>query len=155
MDHNPYTPPAAPVADASEPLRPVERPRQVDRAVRLLWIVLALGVVNSALQWRVLAASPASLATILLVQALGIGIAAWLTIKISGGRNWARITYLVMAVIGLPMIVLSLPATFNVSPISGVVTLVQIGLQITALYLVFSEPGREWFRRPALTSPQA
>src|SRR5215510_12692932 len=92
MEQNPYAAPQAQVADA-EPGLPAHKPSQVVLAVRLLWGMLALGVVNSAVQWpKLVETTPPEM--IIAIQLVTFGIIAWLTIKISSGRNWARITYL-------------------------------------------------------------
>ena len=146
MNHNPYTPPQAPVSDAAEVSQPAQKPKQVSMAAQMLWATLALGVINTALQWKYLMAV-FSVEMLVVTQLLTLGIAAWLTIKISAGRNWARITYLVLTIVGLPAILLQLPATFARAPVSGLVGGVQLVLQLYALYLIFFEPGRRWFRR--------
>jgi hypothetical protein len=65
---------------------------------------------------------------------------------IERGRNWARITYLVLYLVGLPFFVLSLLATWRYSLIAAGSGLVQTLLQTVALVLLFLRPSREWFR---------
>ena len=147
MTQNPYAPPRAHVADAQEVEGPGVRPIQVARAVQMLWITLGLGVINTALQWQFLTASiPVEIA--LLTQLFTFGLLAWFTVKISAGRNWARITFLVMSLIGVPAILIHMPATFVRAPAAGIIGTIQFLLQCYAIYLIFSEPGRRWFRRP-------
>src|SRR5688572_3939693 len=146
MNHNPYTPPRAPVSDAAEVSQPAQKPKQVSMAAQMLWATLGLGVINTALQWEYLTAV-FSVEMLVAIQLVTLGIVAWLTIKISAGRNWARITYLVLTILGLPAILLQLPATFARAPVSGLIGGLQLALQLYALYLIFFEPGRRWFRR--------
>jgi hypothetical protein len=144
VDRNPYAPPKAAVADATAN-RQMEKPSQVTTAVRLLWSSLGLGILSSALQWEYLA-SLGSVGFILSVQILSFTVLAWLIWKISVGRNWARITFLVLAIIGLGFLA-QIPSVFERSPASAVVGVIQLLLQFAALYLVFADPGRRWFRK--------
>lgn len=123
-----------------------QKPAQIVMATRLLWFTLALGVVNSALEWQFLT-STTSVGLLVSTQLLTFAVVAWLTIMISRGRNWARITFLIMSIIGLPVVFMQFQAMFARSPISGAISVLQLLLQIGALYLMFSEPGRRWFRR--------
>jgi hypothetical protein len=145
MEQNPYAPPQAPVAEA-EPARPAVKPSQVVLAVRLLWGMLALGLMNSAVQWpKLVEATPAEM--IVAIQLVTFAIVGWLTIKISSGRNWARITYLVLFLIGLPGFFLQMPAVLAYSMLAAVLSFVQLAAQGLALVLVFRKPGSDWYRR--------
>ena len=125
---------------------PAERPAQVSTAVALIWVSLGLGVVNSVLDWRHLT-SRSSMSYVLTVQLVTLAIFALLIYKTSCGRNWARLTFLILGVVGVPFFLYQLPAAFERAPISASVGVVQLLLQVGALYLVFSAPGRYWFRR--------
>ena len=138
--------PQEPAAGTPADFRPVQKPAQVTTAVRLLWTTLGLGLVNAVLEWRFLTAAT-SVGLVLSTQVLTFAILAWLTIKISRGRNWARITYLALLLVGLPVAFLQFPTIFTRSPISGAISVAQVLLQVAALYLCFSDPGRRWFRR--------
>jgi len=121
---------------------PAERPSQVLLAVRLLWASLGLGIVTSAIMRPHL---PPGRET-LFIQVATFALLGWLTYKIWAGRNWARITFLVLWVLGFIPAVPILLRTFGVSPLAGSINLVQSLLQIVALYLVFTNPGRSWFK---------
>jgi hypothetical protein len=145
MNPNPYAPPAAPVADTFENTGLASKPSQIELATRMLWITLGLGVINSALEWNSLI-STSPVAVVLSIQVLTFGILAWITVKIGRGRNWARILYLVTSLAGLKIILIQLPALFARSALVGSIGTVQVLLQLASLYLVFSEPGRRWFK---------
>ncbi|HZL13225.1 MAG TPA: hypothetical protein VFC85_03695 [Verrucomicrobiae bacterium] len=78
-------------------------------------------------------------------------IMAWLTYKTNQGRNWARITFLVLYIIG---IIVSIPI-FLKSPFSitnlGIYILHAI-LQVIALIMLFSRKARPWFQPTAGSS---
>jgi len=130
-------------AETPPPARP---PAQVAAAAWMLWLTLALGAINAALEWGYLT-STTSVGLVFATQVVTFGILAWLTIKITRGRNWARITYLVLLLAGLPVAFLQFPTIFSRSIVAGAISVMQVVLQVASLYLVFSDPGRRWFRR--------
>lgn len=144
---NPYAPPQAVVQDAAEIQMP--RPRAVTVAVWMLWIEVALSTTGAALQMRN-ARETIALISILIGAVLLQGLSALFIYKIWKGRNWARITYLVLTLIGILSLVqvvtvLSKGVTF-LPGVEALLTSVGMTLDLVALYLVFV-PGRAWFRR--------
>ncbi len=148
---NPYAPPIAPVADSIRP-RPIEKPRQVIIAARLLWIDLALELVNwvvQSLPWTssALVAGLAASTHLAVPSALGLGVRTWLTIRISEGRNWARVALLVMVLLS---VVLNLVVGSRVLARSPMAEFERIGLTVlllVALALLFTPRASEWFKR--------
>ena len=68
-------------------------------------------------------------------------------------QNWARWTFLVLFVIGLPLSVPQLLATFQTSALSAVLGLVQLLLQVYAFFLIFTGNAKDWFRKtPTLSA---
>ena len=135
-----------------------ERPASISAVVTLLYVVLALGVIRSAIVFGRLSAqagaefgrlSPVAGASfVLFVQGTSFAFVWFLIFMIGRRRNWARVVFLVMFVVGIPFTVKPLIDSFSASPISGVLGVAQLALQITALYLLFRPAGRAWFRRP-------
>lgn len=129
-----------------EPQSAAQRPQPVGTAVNLLWASLAVGLVKTAIEYSYLMtqASAAFTNGILLFTFSLIG---FLIFKISTGRNWARITFLVLFIIGVLPTVLIVFGEFSRSPIVGTISVAQIGLQGHALFLLFTRPGSAWFRK--------
>jgi hypothetical protein len=142
--NNPYAPPQAPVRDSID--KPTSKPSQIVTATNLLWSTIPLGIANGVLQWRFLAAL-GSVEIIVLTQILAFCVTAWLTLKISSGQNWARITYVIVSLLGLPAIIFQLPSVFSRTPVGGGITLLLVVIQVYVIWLLFSEPGRQWFSR--------
>lgn len=132
------------MTDTAKDNPPPPKPVQVDLAVRLLWLTLGLGVVNSALQWKYFA-STMSMGMLLWVQFATFAVLAWFTTRISAGRNWARIAYLVMLAVGVPVLFTEFQAVFGRSVVAGSISVAQFLLQLVAMALVFTGPGRRWF----------
>ena len=70
-----------------------------------------------------------------------------LTINIFRGRNWARVAYLILTIIGLPINVAIIAADVSNNPIIGLLTFMSVALPMPALWLLFTEPGKNWFQR--------
>jgi uncharacterized membrane protein len=142
---NPYAPPLAPVGD---PMRstPIDRPRQVVLATRLLWAALAISIAKWVLEWEsVDTALPVYIAVPSAI--VGFVVRAWLTIKIYEGRNWARMTLLVLALLGLVVFLVTASRVFARSPTSVFMRIGLTALLLAALGILFTRPASEWFKR--------
>lgn len=124
----------------------VEKPQSVRVAVNLLWASLAVGLVKMLMDFSsLIAVGPAAFTNFVLIVIFAI--AGFLIFKLSAGRNWARMTFLLLFVIGmLPTLPLVL-SEFSRSPVVGALSAAQIGLQVYALFLLFTKPGSAWFRK--------
>lgn len=121
------------------------RPEKVGAAVTLLYITLGIGVLRSIMEAS-LHAKLVSPAFVLFVMFVIFGT-MWLFIYLIGrGRNWARITFLVLFIIGIPLSVRPLLQTLAASPISGLLGIAQTTIQVVALVFLFQNPSSEWFR---------
>jgi hypothetical protein len=119
-------------------------PTQVQLAIRLLWAQLGLGLINAVIQWNYLT-SQATPQFVIAVQATTVAVIAWLIYKMWKGRNWARITFAILFLLGLIPALLILAATFNRSLVVGCLSVAGLICQLVALYLIFVSPGRSWF----------
>lgn len=52
-----------------------------------------------------------------------------------------------MLIIGMPGFALQMPALFEYSLLAGLLSIAQVVVQVVAMYIVFTEPGRGWYRR--------
>jgi hypothetical protein len=145
MERNVYSPPTAPVADLTNPVVAMGRPRQVSVAARLLAASLALGVITSTIVQPHTAMNSRAALVQISSEILTFSIIAWLAYKIWIGRNWARITFAVLTGVGWAFYVPALIRIFQLSPVAGSINILQTLLQLAALYLLFSNPGRAWF----------
>ncbi len=97
--------------------------------------------------------SPVFIAIVLIVV---FGLVSLLVFKISAGRNWARIAFTVLYLLGIPACVgLFVNKQIMQSPIDSIVMLIQTALQGYAMYLVFTKPGNSWFQKAAVDAKQA
>jgi hypothetical protein len=142
-----------PHVDATEPARSYEEPpSQVVMAIRLAAINYGLGFLSLFVfrDYFLTLQSPGSL---IVNQLLGLALSIWIYYKIYKGRNWARITLLVLCVLGGLM---TLSRVFMekfaelIAPapeLAKVQMIVGMTISLFILWLLFVSPGRRWFRR--------
>jgi hypothetical protein len=154
MNDSRYSPPKAAVADIAPAQEPGmrQRPRQVVLAVWLGAVAYIVAMVLLVVAWDYYARRQ-SIIRVGLAQVAGIVFWVWLYFKIHGGRNWARITWLMVSVgsvIGGALLILG--STFG-GMLEAPTLIVKVGaacriaLNATIFWLLFVTPGREWFRR--------
>lgn len=123
----------------------ISRPKKVGTAVKLLYITLGIGVLRSIMEAS-MQAQMASPAFVMFITFFVLGI-MWLFIYMIGkGRNWARITFLVLFIVGIPLFVPPLLQSLAVNPISGLLGIGQTVIQVIALVFLFQKPSSDWFR---------
>jgi hypothetical protein len=150
-----YAPPRSQVADAEEDL--IERPPKVTRAVRCLWIgwvlsaLIVLYTLGKPEEVRNVGPAFDARATILAftisICALMYAVAAWINVKISRGRNWARILYLVINLLWLPALpALAIGAFAGAIPVFELLAnLASFALSMVTCYLLLTRESNEWF----------
>jgi peptidoglycan/LPS O-acetylase OafA/YrhL len=151
-DDRRYLPPTAELLDVDAEREIAERPRQVRWATVLLWLSFTLGTAVTAYDWRqATGADPSELAPATTAVIAGFTVAlfalnAFLNVMVYQGRNWARIVYLGVALLGVAFFFLPGDGepeslTERVAYAMGSV------LDLAAMALVFTRPGSLWFRR--------
>jgi hypothetical protein len=148
MSDNRYAPPGAPVHDVPLPRQMNTRPREVVLAVQLATGGYLLGLAVIVMTWDFYSRlrSPSAL---IWNQALSLIILVWLYTKIYAGRNWARVTLLVLSLIGA---LFSFNRTFmniitGAPMLAKINMIIALGINATILWLLFISPGREWFKK--------
>ena len=148
----------------------MQKPKNILLAVNLIWSALAVGIVKSFIDLAgtmqhnpvksfidlagTMQHNPALAIVISVIGVIGViilGLMALLNSKISSGRNWARITFLVLYLLGMVPSFFIFLAIFKESVFAGVVFIFQAVVQAAALFLMFTKPGSEWFNKGAHT----
>jgi hypothetical protein len=139
---NPYAPPKSDVAVPIPRAAAAARPSPVTRAVRLLYLSLPLMVLSTAYDYEGLPGEAVfyAVATLLL---------AWLYSRIGRGRNWARITFLVLTLISVPAMVEHYPELRADAVWHLVLDLTVLAMEFAAAYLLLTRPAASWFRGAA------
>lgn len=124
------------------------KPKSVALATTLLWICVALGLVTALLDQQRLAevATPSFINIVLFVCfATIVGV----TLLISARKNWARITYAVLFLLGLVPGLSTILKSFATVAVVGMIPLASACLQLAALVLLFLPSANSWFRGEA------
>jgi len=124
------------------------KPKELALAVNALWASLAVGLVKLLIDHaRLGSMAPPLLTNFTLV--FTFVLMALLIFKISHGRNWARITSLVLFLFGLLPAVPIMLREFVNSPVTGALSLAQAAIQAFAFYLLFFSAAAEYFKKKA------
>lgn len=151
MEHNPYSPPRTEVAEFTAPEEAVPRPRRVTWAVQCLWIEFLLGVVQASrtlFRWQP-EEGEAILYILLVFAAVWFSAQAFVIVKLGARRSWARYVVLVTTLLGVVQFLPSLRRDWYVDGLNVGLSAFQLELDCAALYLVFTGPAKEWFRKRA------
>jgi hypothetical protein len=66
---------------------------------------------------------------------------------IGKGKNWARVTFLVLTILGTPSAIKALIDGVSVGTFSSLLGMFQMAIQFCALILLFRSPAKDWFRK--------
>ena len=134
----------------------IPAPAEVRWGLKLLWLSLALGVVQFLLFLPVAVSTlPAdSVGRGAAVFGFAFQIAAYMlgayvNISIARQKNWARIVKLLLAVASLVPQVMFSP---SLAGFEYVRVGISPALDVAALYLLFISPGRRWFRQASIAT---
>ena len=147
--HNPYSPPAAQVADASVPA--VQRPWQMKVAVRLLWASIVIGLVGIGFEPATISSTIEKLplfgvVVVLSAMVVMFAMIAVVIVCIARGHRWARIVYSALVALNFIGIYGGVTSSFAISWYYGALYLLGIAVDLTSVILMFSPPANRWFR---------
>ena len=118
-----------------------EKPVEVINAVKLIYVSICAGIINSIIEHHAV-----SIEEWLPQIVFSYGISFLLATKISFGKNWARITYLIIIIIGIPPIILNFITAVSRSPVVGAIMLLTFVLQFAAVVLLLNNKSKTWFK---------
>ena len=124
------------------------RPRPVIWFERVMLLAVALGILNTALEWNYLnAAMPPPLRGLPII-AQGIFFAAYLLLLWLISRRGSRIArwvFLVLVVAAVPLAIVSPPPTLSLGPVTASIAITQYLLSLVGLELIFKADAKPWF----------
>ena len=132
----------------------IARPVSVRQAVVILYASLGLGIVRSSLEAQQLSAS-APLGFVFAVALCVLVLMALIVYLIGSGKSWARMVFLVLFLLGCPLAVRPLLRSLEATPVSGILGLLQIVMQLLALVLLFQRSASNWFKAVKLANRTA
>jgi len=126
-----------------------QKPKAVEIAVLVLWLTLALGLVMSVV--RISHTSlPVSSTLVYSILIISFAFSALCIYKISRGRNWARIIYLILLLLGMFKTVPSLILAIEHAPFSGSLSATVVAAQLVAMAFLFTGSSNGWFEQRRL-----
>ena len=122
-------------------------PTKVRIATVLMWLIWVAGTVYSLGAWM-MARRTGYPALVLLasIYVIVVALLALLIRAVMAGRNWARITYAVLAVIAITAIIFSWISSNPVMKVVGGTLVIAYSIILT---LLFHSASRSWFSKPA------
>jgi len=130
--------------NGEKPSESMERPLEVLCAVQLGFASLVLALI--AIPLRPVVIKPQLLGVVILAIVFGLLFTSFLLIMILRGQNWARLLFIILFFIGLPFAFPGILLTLQKTPISALVRLMQLSLQMMATILLLQQPARNWFK---------
>jgi hypothetical protein len=121
------------------------RPTKVSWAVYLLYASLFIGVVNGLL-WFGRLSKPNSIFFAVFIVTSALYVSWLLTFKISKGKNWARLTYLILFIIGL-LFIKPILISFTTNPLQTGIENLPLLMQGIAIILLFQKTSTKWFQQ--------
>ncbi|MBU4565583.1 MAG: hypothetical protein KKE29_12745 [Proteobacteria bacterium] len=126
---------------------PTTRPSKSNTAIILLYVAWALGVLRAFLGAPAIShlGSEGQAGAAVAIVVVIFAIMLFFIFMIGKGRNWARITFLVLYIIGTVMMVVGLVsgAPFGAAALMDIV---QVIIQLVALVMLFSAESNAWFQ---------
>lgn len=123
----------------------VGRPKEVTRAVQFISASFIIGGIRAVfdLAQKV---SGGSLFVAILVLVVFLGICFFFVGKIAAGRNWARIVFLVLLIIGVPLALPGYLQDLRTNLLHGSVSIIVAILQLIGVCLLFTKKSNLWFK---------
>jgi hypothetical protein len=121
--------------------------KSITNAAKLIYLVVAIGIINSILLEQTPNYQSFSSATNIITLIFTLGIILFIAYKINSGKRWARNLFILFFGIGLFILPYSIKLNFGINPIIGGLTVIQTGLQVFALILLLKKESRDWYAR--------
>ena len=126
------------------------RPRIVAKAIQFLASAVVIGLLN-AIYTLVQRTSGIPMLVALIIVVAFFSLLFFLVMKISAGRNWARILWLILVLLNVPFAILAYPDAVRRNVISGTVSIIIVILQLIGTCLLFTKNSNLWFRNTQMT----
>lgn len=121
-----------------------ERPKKVVTAVKMLYLLIAIGIVRTGMT-VVRHADVRSPYFLVFTKLLVYAATVFLIYQISRGKNWARWLLLVIVTIALPLSILPTLDAVSHSPVHTLLGFLQLGLYLVAIVFLFHRSSSNWF----------
>lgn len=121
-------------------------PASIKTAVLLMWTAFLLSIITSYA--RVNSSEPGfALPIIYLFMIVYFLLLALIVYQTSRGRNWARITYVVLTLLGWYGTIVEPIMSIKRAPVVGLLSIALIVLGLIAIILLFMPASNLWFKQ--------
>ena len=120
------------------------RPQKVTLAVKLLYFIVAIGVLRAGMtvMRHIEVRSPDFL---IASKALFYAVSIFVIYQVGKGKNWARWALVGLFVIHVPLTILPAFESFATNPVNIGLAFVQLAMYLVALALLFQHSSSDWF----------
>lgn len=120
------------------------RPQKVTLAVKLLYFVVAIGVLRTGMtvMRHIEVRSPDFLIT---TKALFYAASILVIYQMGKGKNWARWTLVGLLVVHVPLTILPAFESFVTNPVNIGLGFLQLAMYLVSLALLFQKSSSDWF----------
>ncbi len=133
----------------------IDRPAKVGTAVRLLYTTMGLIVLANIIDAAAFTRVVPIVTAMMTITFFEVGITWLLAYMIGKGRNWARIVLLILFIIAMPVSAVPLWQSLSTNPISGLIGIARLAMEILSLIFLFQKPSSDWFREIRLQRLEA
>ncbi|HEV7472679.1 MAG TPA: hypothetical protein VGN90_01450 [Pyrinomonadaceae bacterium] len=130
---------------AIAPTNDPSRPQVVTRAVQLFAASFILGAVRTVFNLSHKLSGAAFLLSLVFLL-IFLGVCFFFVAMIAARRNWARIIFLVLLVIGLPFAIPTYIVELRTNLLYGSISIVVAILQVIGIVLLFTKDSNQWFK---------
>ena len=140
-------------------LNSLKRPQSVINAVSIICISYIFGLAVTLFNWDVITEiglqgipekSPLDYQFLAQIHITSMIVTfiflAWITYKIYTGRNWARLLYIGMSILGIPITIYTLLDKLHGYDSMVLSSIFTTALNIVTVVILLSKPSREWFQ---------
>lgn len=121
-----------------------ERPPKVDWAIKLLYLVVGIGIVR-AVMTVVRHADVRSPYFFILTKLLIYTASLFLIYQVGKGRNWAKLSLVIILAISIPLTILPAFGALSHNPVHTLLGFLQVGLYLAVLAFLFHGSSASWF----------
>jgi len=120
------------------------KPVEVRQGIAFLWIALCLNLVNSVMYALIHLSQQERIWTMVEV-AVALLLAWFFLNRMARGKNWARITYLILKVFSIGGVYNATANLWLVTPLYVAFSWVSLIATFYGAYLLFTYPSDQWF----------
>ncbi len=146
MNHNPFTPPTSEVADPVTSFPP--QPSSVRLALQLVIGALVLSVVAYVMPGiRVPTPEEGEISLVMMIVLIVFfsAMTLFFASRVMRGKNWARLALLAYLGLGWFMVGAEFNDNFVRSPLSTLIDIACVAMEVAAMVLLFSGASQRWF----------